>query len=136
MFNNPHTLFGTVIVCLLVIQPALGQLHHQYFLKNGSRGIVSYVHLWWGRILIVFGTINGGVGLQMSNVRKRYIIAYALIAVFMYLIYAGVKGLRVSRQRRMGGGAIGKASPRTGYVEQGDEVPMTTYGRQSHFGKQ
>lgn len=121
-----------MVVCLLAIQPALGQLHHQYYLKHGGRGVVSYVHLWWGRSLILLGVINGGVGLQFTNAPNSYIIAYSVIVVLMYLAYGGVKGLRVTQRKKQSPAATGggKMSLRTGDAEHGDEVPMTNYGEQ------
>lgn len=122
------------MVCLLAIQPALGQLHHHYFVKHGARGIVSYVHLWWGRILIFLGVVNGGLGLQLSNASTAYNTAYAVVAVIMYVVYGVIKGLRVWRARKQGTSKLaGKMSPRTGYSEHGDEVPMTGFGDQRQY---
>lgn len=94
---------------------------------------MSYIHLWWGRGLILLGVINGGIGLQFTNAPNRYIIAYSVVTVLMYLLYGAVKGLRVFRSKKqapmVNGG--GKMSPRTGYTEQADEVPMTNYGEQT-----
>ncbi|KAJ4394336.1 hypothetical protein N0V93_003553 [Gnomoniopsis smithogilvyi] len=132
LFNNSHTLFGTVVVCLLAIQPALGQLHHSHFMKTGGRGIVSYVHLWWGRILLVLGTINGGLGFQLTHTSHGWITAYSIIAVVFYLFYAVVKVFTAMRHQRRSGNMGKMMSPRTGYsVERADdEVPMNSYNSQ------
>lgn len=125
------------MVCLLAVQPALGQLHHQNFVKTGSRGIFSYVHLWWGRIFLVLGVINGGLGFQLSHSKESYIVAYSIVSVACYLIYLVVKVMATVRHQKRAGNA-GKMSPRTGYsVEHGDdEVPMTSHVQHSiHQGK-
>lgn len=119
------------MVCLLAIQPALGQLHHQQYLKTGGRTIVSYVHLYWGRILLLLGVINGGLGLQLTRSRGRFVVAYSVISAIMYVLYAGVKVFtwrRKSRENTVSREA-GKMSPRSGHVEHGDEVPMNDYSR-------
>lgn len=115
------------MVCLLAIQPALGQLHHQYFLKHGNRGIMSYGHLWWGRSLMVLGVINGGLGMQLSRSSNSYLVAYSVVAVVMYLMYAGVKAVTFARRRNeSAAGSVPKLSPRR-FSDHGDEVPMTVY---------
>lgn len=94
---------------------------------------MSYVHLWWGRGLILLGVVNGGVGLQLSRARNGYIVAYSVIAAFMYVVYGVVKGLRVIRNKKQAPAVLGgKMSPRTGYAENGDEVPMADYGARPH----
>lgn len=119
------------MVCLLAIQPALGQLHHQHFMKTGGRGIISYVHLWWGRILLVLGTINGGLGFQLAHTSHGWITAYSIIAVVFYLLYAVVKIFATMRHQKRGGNMGKIMSPRTGYsVEHADdEIPMNSHSQ-------
>lgn len=134
LFNNNHTLLGTVVVCLLAIQPALGQLHHQHFTKVGARGVFSYVHLWFGRSLLVLGTINGGLGLQLSYSKQSLIIAYSVISVVFYLFYAGVKGFAVVRKgKRSSGTRKSSSNPSVAYGD--DVVPTQSYTRQVEEGK-
>lgn len=88
---------------------------------------MSYGHLWWGRSLMVLGVINGGLGMQLSHSANSYVVAYSVVAVVMYVLYAGVKTVSFIRRRNQNGaGSVGKMSPR-GYGEHGDEVPMTVY---------
>ncbi|KAK3309958.1 uncharacterized protein B0T15DRAFT_19471 [Chaetomium strumarium] len=98
LFNQAHTVLGTVIVALLGIQPALGYLHHRHYLKTQGRGVISYVHIWWGRILIALGVINGGMGLRLVGERGGLVIAYGVIAGVLFLAYAGAKIFRLFRQ--------------------------------------
>lgn len=110
-------------MCLLAIQPALGQLHHQYFVKHGRRNIISYAHLWWGRILMPLGVINGGLGLQLGHKTGGLAVAYSIIAVVIYLAYLAIKLLTLSRRRKQT-----QKNNRKHSTEHGDEVPMTAYG--------
>ncbi|KAK1755064.1 hypothetical protein QBC47DRAFT_423243 [Echria macrotheca] len=100
LFNNGHTIFGTVVVCLLAIQPVLGFIHHKHFLATGARGPVSYAHVWYGRALLVLGVINGGVGLNMAEERSGLRIAYAIVAIVCFLAWGVAKGLRVFRNKK------------------------------------
>ncbi len=84
-------------MALLAIQPALGILHHQHYLKTQSRGLISYVHIWWGRILMVLGVVNGGLGLQLAQESNGPIIAYSVVAAVVFLAYAGYKSLAFLR---------------------------------------
>jgi len=102
IFKQAHTILGTVVVCLLVIQPGMGFLHHRYFVNNQRRGVVSYVHIWWGRALLVLGVVNGGLGLRMSMERDSIIIAYGVIAAIVFLVWFAVKGWSVYRRGSKG----------------------------------
>ncbi|ROW16137.1 hypothetical protein VPNG_01788 [Cytospora leucostoma] len=131
LFNNTHTQLGTVVVTLLAIQPALGYLHHIHYLKKGSRGIISHGHIWWGRILMAIGVINGGLGLQLTNAGDGLIIAYSIVAAVMFLAYAIVKTI-VSIRRKPQGNAGGNRRKESGaessrYVEYGNEVPLSSF---------
>lgn len=121
-----------MVVTLLAIQPALGYLHHLHQLKNGSRGIVSYGHIWWGRILMVLGAVNGGLGLQLTNADDDLIIAYSIVAAVMFLVYAIVKTIVSMRKKspRYAGDEKRKGSNAgsSGTVEYGNEMHMSRVG--------
>lgn len=131
LFTNSHVQLGTVVVCVLAIQPALGFIHHSQFAKTGSRGIFSHAHIWWGRIWLVLGVINGGLGLQLADASNSLIIAYSVIAVVMYLVYTVVKSLVSfrSRGRRNNGSLNGRkvSGAGSGYAEHGDEMNLNRY---------
>ncbi|KAK8070118.1 hypothetical protein PG994_006734 [Apiospora phragmitis] len=107
-FKETHTTFGTVIVCLMVLQPIGGYLHHQYFVKHQTRGPVSHVHIWYGRALMILGVINGGLGIEL--VRNNggggtgLIVAYSVVAGVIGLLYIAVKSFTSFRKRRGGAG--------------------------------
>ncbi|KAG8164640.1 hypothetical protein KVR01_004915 [Diaporthe batatas] len=131
LFENTHVKLGTVVVCVLVIQPGLGFIHHSQFAKTGSRGMFSHAHIWWGRIWLILGVINGGLGLQLSGASNGLIIAYSVIAAIMYLVYAVVKSLVSfrSRGRRSNGSLEGRkvSGAGSGYAEHGEDVNLNNY---------
>jgi hypothetical protein len=94
LWTEPHVIFGTVIVCLMGIQPIFGILHHRHFVKARRRGAISYVHIWWGRVLMALGVINGGVGLKLVEEDNGPIIAYGVISGVIFLGYIGYKTCR------------------------------------------
>ncbi|KAF3762522.1 CBD9-like protein [Cryphonectria parasitica EP155] len=110
--------------------PALGHLHHRHYLKYRQRGVISYIHLYWGRILIILGAINGGLGLQLTHAPSSWITAYMVIAIVVYLLYAGIKVFAVVRRRNREAAppkTSAKMWPSSGYVDLGDEVPMNNW---------
>ncbi|KAI0125580.1 hypothetical protein BJ170DRAFT_439046 [Xylariales sp. AK1849] len=128
-FEATHTVFGTVIVCLMVLQPVLGYLHHAYYVKHQKRGLVSYAHIAYGRSLMLLGVVNGGLGLQLAGAGNNLVIAYAVIAAIIGVLYAGVKLFTTFRKRKAGrGGATKGGSNLPGrhdkYSPAGEEVEM------------
>lgn len=86
--TNAHPIIGIVLFIILFAQPLGGLLHHRYYKKYGRRTTVSYAHMGIGRIAIILGIVNGGLGLQLAGNRNRsHIIAYAVVAAVMGLLY-------------------------------------------------
>lgn len=83
-----HTVFGTVIVALFVLQPFLGLIHHNFYKKYQKRTGISHTHIWFGRIIMVLAIINGGLGLQLAANSTGGEIAYGVIAGVVMLAYA------------------------------------------------
>ncbi|KAL5610962.1 hypothetical protein FOBRF1_007079 [Fusarium oxysporum] len=87
-FSEPHVQLGTIICMLMILQPVLGWMHHRNYVKYQRRTLISHVHLWYGRALMIIGIINGGIGLQLAKASASLIIAYAVIDVVASLTYA------------------------------------------------
>lgn len=95
LFDQAHTILGTVVICLFAAQPVLGYVHHRQYVKVQGRSAVSYVHIWLGRVLIVLGVVNGGLGLQLADERNSLVIAYSVVAGIVLLCYFLAKGFTV-----------------------------------------
>ncbi|KAJ5888466.1 hypothetical protein N7495_008507 [Penicillium taxi] len=92
--HNAHTVLGIIVVVLMFFQPFIGLAHHFRFRKNGSR---SFVHIWYGRVLILLGIINGGLGLQLAANSTGGTIAYGVVGgIFGVLIIV----LAITRERK------------------------------------
>ncbi|KAF2832165.1 CBD9-like protein [Ophiobolus disseminans] len=87
--SEAHPIIGIVLVAMMLFQPLFGWFHHRRFVQTGARSAVTYGHIWIGRIAILLGMINGGLGMQLSGVDTTYIIAYSVFAGFMGAVYIG-----------------------------------------------
>jgi len=136
-----HTVFGTVLIGLFLIQPFLGILHHLQYRKTLHRAPVSYTHIWYGRILMACGIINGGLGLKLAANTKKGEIAYGVVAGVVgvvYVVLVGVKrkggptaearqpgageGLRIRERRLFGGSGVAAGGREEGGREKGTGV--------------
>ncbi|KAI0004675.1 putative iron reductase domain protein [Xylariaceae sp. FL0662B] len=86
-FDSVHTQLGTVVVCLMAVQPALGYVHHRHFVKHQARGIVSHGHIWYGRALMIMGIVNGGLGLALTGASQAFVIVYSVVAGVAFVVY-------------------------------------------------
>ncbi|KAI6782232.1 cellobiose dehydrogenase [Emericellopsis cladophorae] len=68
-------------------QPVLGWLHHRHFVAHQKRGIISHLHIWYGRILMALGVVNGGLGIKLAGSGTGFKIAYSVVAAVMFAAY-------------------------------------------------
>jgi hypothetical protein len=100
--SNGHPILGTIIIGLLLGQPFGGIMHHRMFKRQVATGAkpgtaVGFMHRWAGRILLVVGVINGGLGAQLAKEDTKFIIPYGVVACVMYLAWAAVVLLKKRR---------------------------------------
>ncbi|KAI0489645.1 iron reductase domain protein [Xylaria cf. heliscus] len=104
-FAENHTILGTVVVALFGVQPIGGYIHHLYYIKHQRRGLVSHGHIWYGRILMALGIINGGLGLQLAGAARSLVIAYAVVAAVIFSVY--IIGAILGQVKRHRGPGLG-----------------------------
>jgi len=94
-----------VVVLFATAQPLLGFLQHSFFRRNKRRGLWGHAHLWLGRILIILGVVNGGLGLQLVDEDEgdgKWRNIYIGIAIAMAVIYVIiVVGTFLFKRRRL-----------------------------------
>lgn len=98
--DNAHAIIGIVLFVLLFAQPVLGLLHHRAFKKVGHRTWSSYGHLTLGRVAILLGIVNGGLGLRLAGAEQASIIAYGVVAGLVGLVYIAVMLFGEVRRKR------------------------------------
>ena len=109
-----HMVIGYIVVASLILfQPLLGLLQHIYFRRHQSRSMMGIAHQSLGRLMIVLGIINGGLGFNITGpVGSRYVprgavIAYGVIAGLVAVFYVAV--VLLGSRRKSGSGASSPA---------------------------
>ena len=101
--GSTHTILGLLIVfALLGLQPLGGFLQHRHAKKNMSqRGILGFAHIWFGRVMILLGIINGGLGFELAGHQhaKERVTPYVVIAAIMGALYIALIGWDVVRTK-------------------------------------
>lgn len=88
--THPHPILGlTLISILLLIQPVLGYIQHEYFLRVGGKSYFAYIHRWLGRVGILLGVVNGILGFAWVGALDRGAGGWHTAMVW-YLVVAGV----------------------------------------------
>ncbi|UKZ78482.1 hypothetical protein TrVFT333_006222 [Trichoderma virens FT-333] len=108
-----HVVIGFIAVLTIIIfQPALGILQHRYFKKTGRKSIFAYMHRWIGRVAIVLGMINSGLGFQLAKKNviihthsyvRSYVILGILVTIWVSLVIYDELKLRKSAAVADGG---------------------------------
>ncbi|RFU77312.1 integral membrane [Trichoderma arundinaceum] len=58
-FHSLHQVLGFIIVLLMLVQMAVGILHHLKWRKTKQPTLFGKIHLWNGRIVMTVGAVNG-----------------------------------------------------------------------------
>lgn len=57
-FDEAHQVLGLVVIALLIVQILAGVWHHRRWKETRQRSVVTYGHIFLGRILIYGGMVN------------------------------------------------------------------------------
>ncbi|KAI1610459.1 hypothetical protein EDD36DRAFT_326645 [Exophiala viscosa] len=94
--NDYHPIIGLVMLAFLTIQPLTGLVSHIFRVQSPRVAYLAKAHLWFGRILITVGIINGGLGFQFASTfpGRQWPtgprIAYGAIATLVWILYVSV----------------------------------------------
>jgi len=88
--STNHAIIGLVVFATLFLQPVSGLLHHAIYKRRDRPDAAEYMHVWFGRAIIVLGIINGGLGLKLSDNTKNGKIAYGVVAGVIGLAWIAV----------------------------------------------
>jgi hypothetical protein len=86
-----HVVVGLLATSMIVVvQPAMGILQHLHHRKTGGKSIYAYIHRWNGRVAIILGMINQGLGFQLAGI-GTVVHAHSLIRNFVFLgVFGGI----------------------------------------------
>ena len=86
-----HVVIGLLATSMIiVIQPAMGILQHLHFRKTGGKSIFGHIHRWNGRVAIILGMINQGLGFQLVGI-GTVVEPHSLIRNFVITgLFAGI----------------------------------------------
>lgn len=62
-------------------------MHHLAYRKQHVKGFLGFIHIWYGRSLLILGIICGGLGLQLARNTKGGEIVYGLVAGLVVMSY-------------------------------------------------
>lgn len=80
-----HPILGLIVIGLLAFMPAFGWIHHVVYVKKRGPSAWTYIHRWLGRIILIAGGINGGLGIWMAHDKPQWLLlAYTACAAFFY----------------------------------------------------
>ncbi|OAT01375.1 uncharacterized protein BDCG_05033 [Blastomyces dermatitidis ER-3] len=82
-----HTILRTAIIALLLLQPLIGFVNHHKFTRTQRPGLWTRFHVWYGRVLILLGMINGGLLVQLADNTRAGIVAYGVVAGLVGVVY-------------------------------------------------
>ena len=91
-----HVIIGLLVACTIIaFQPILGMLQHRHFKRTGGKSIFGYLHRWIGRVAIILGMINNGLGFQLaekdidvptSSYIRNFVLLGVLVSIWFGLV--------------------------------------------------
>ena len=105
---GPHKIIGLIILCSLIIQAAAGYKHHIDFVKIRRQTIFTLVHRWLGRGILLFGTMNVGLGMYYRHWSSAGLLTWFVIWCVELASYSYVLLRHQRRQSQQRGHAIPK----------------------------
>jgi hypothetical protein len=127
-----HQVIGYVLVgIILSAQPILGLLQHMHFRKTGTRSGMGVGHKWLGRVVIMVGIVNGGLGMRQSGpvgdswVPNYAPVAYSVVAAVIFVLYVGVVVGTALRKKNV--------RPTEKYDTRGYEMHPSSRDRQQRY---
>lgn len=87
----------------LILQPVFGFIHHRVFKAKQKRTLWTALHVWYGRMFLILGLINGGSGLALVKGTPVYskagAITYAVLAAISGIMMLALIPLVIKRKK-------------------------------------
>ena len=91
-----------MIVILLVFQPILGYVHHLKYKRYHAPSPYTHAHVWFGRVIVSAGLIDGLLGCLLAGKGTGTIVAYCVVAGGVWVIWILVVIFAAKRQKKSG----------------------------------
>ena len=92
-----------LVIGSLFFQFPLGLIHHYAWKGQHRRTVWAYAHLIVGRIMLILGGINGGLGLQLASAYgvkpKHWMPVYIVLAAIFYALWFLVAATALMKSR-------------------------------------
>ena len=129
--NSAHQGLGIAITLLVLIQPTLGFLHHRTHKQTQAPTLLGKAHRYLGPTIILFGIINGALGLHFANDDGK-LPAYFGFVLFVAALCTLAQW--VLRRRTMRRNAVNSVAASN--FREGSDVPLRNYVRQDDLSRQ
>jgi hypothetical protein len=111
--DEAHVGIGLFLLAILFFMPFLGVIHHRIYKQTQRRTFWTHGHIWTGRLAVVLGMVNGGLGLRLASERNAYVIVYSVFAGIIGVVYLGAIAFgERERLRRSSPEATGSHEPK------------------------
>jgi hypothetical protein len=65
--HTVHASIGLALVAIVTLQPLSGYIHHLLYKNRGpGRRVPSWIHVLFGRTMLLIGAVDGGLGIQLA----------------------------------------------------------------------
>jgi hypothetical protein len=107
-FSSIHQLIGLLLIIILLLQLALGLLHHRTHKKQPKSASLPTstkylkIHKYLGPTIFLLGLINGGLGFNFAG-NPSYNARYTIMILMVAVCYSGIRGIAwwwAGRKRR------------------------------------
>lgn len=71
----------------MVFQPILGYVHHLQYKRYQAPNPYTHAHVWFGRVIVTAGTIDGLLDLLLAGQSSGLIVAYSVIAGAIWVLW-------------------------------------------------
>jgi len=81
-FRSLHQILGLIVLPSVIAQAVLGYAHHVEYKKTEERNVYSWLHIWIGRLLLLVGNLNVGLGLRLAHASWfKFLVWFVILGI-------------------------------------------------------
>lgn len=97
-YESAHQILGLIVSALIAAQWAIGAWHHRLYKLLLRTTSYALIHRHLGRLLLVLGIVNGGIGLTWSRASLGVVVVYSVGVVCVGIGFLGVLAWKSRRE--------------------------------------